>query len=171
MIKKPSIQFNTTLKKALAGMETPLPISFGYWITVVNELSLQALDQSKDDVTYPRIIIQADFTEDRNDSNLYEAESRVRIYVVDQTIEDYTTDQRIENKYEPLLYPLYDDVIFTLYRSGLFVWDDDNLPLGNVPHKKQDLFYMSNEGQSQNKLNNIVDAIEIDIENLRLRKC
>ena len=171
MIKKNSQQYSTVIKRALEQMATPLPVSFGYWITVVNELSLQSLDQSKDDTTYPRIIVQANFTESRNESNLYEADARVNIYIVDETIEDYTTGQRIENVYEPILYPLYDDLIYTLYRSGLFVWDDSNLPLGNVPHDKKDLFYIGVLDSNQNKLNNTVDAIEISIPNLRIRKC
>ena len=86
----------------------------------------------------------------------------LHIVLVNLTKSSYTTQERLENNFEPVLFPLYDSLIEALrpYSKN---------PAHELPHDKIDHFYYSaSTAKDANKLAEYLDAIELTGLNLVL---
>jgi hypothetical protein len=136
---------------------------FGYWPIVAQELINEAKSKTLDGQRYPLIFLNADFSEQMIDYR------KIRInptlYIITQTLMNYTVQQRLDNVYKPILYKIYKVFMVALRNSHKF-W----LFEAEFMHTRTDLFYLQNLSAEQNKINAIVDAIELKFPSLDMIK-
>lgn len=116
---------------------------------------------------YPLIHLVRDFYEERGqDVGLY-AGTSLSIIIIHQTVQTYKIEDREEKVFKPVLYPIYYEFMRQLYKS-LWVFGSD-FTTGEFRHRKIDRAFWGtrNLQGSKNKLNDYVDAIEI--QNLELK--
>jgi hypothetical protein len=142
---------------------TKVNYKFGYWPVIAQELQSEGRSKSMAGMRYPLIMLNADFDEQVIDYR------KVRInptfYIITQTRANYSIDQRLELVYKPVLYKIYKSFITAIRKSKKF-W----LFGHEFPHTRKDLFYLQNLAADQNKINDIIDAIELKFTNLDLIK-
>lgn len=124
---------------------------------------LQAWTKTPDNsaVKYPLIALFQDFDEKRGVGNGFMAEISVDLIIATLTDPKLTATERMCRTFVPTLYPLYDQFISSLIRSGYFLIRS----MGEVQHTKTDRMYW---GRSNNAVfGDYVDAIHI--QNLTLK--
>jgi hypothetical protein len=143
---------------------------FGDWTEISNNLSLLDLDKANDGLKYPLIVMHNDFEE--NDENTVTCTKiEPTFYLITESISDETSSVRLSSTYTDVIYPLYDKFKRALFDSNLIIFDTDS-NLETYTHIKairKNLYYLSNENKTQNKLNDIVDAMSVKIT-LKIRK-
>jgi len=111
---------------------------------------------------YPLVWLVTDFTEARGATQDLYATVNLNIVIAHFS---NNTDKAFERKtkvFEPVLYPIYYELMFQLSKHRLILVQDEN----QIPHNKTDRYYWGRV-QVGNTLNDYVDAI--DIENLNLK--
>jgi hypothetical protein len=134
---------------------------FGYWTTVANELSSEGRSKILQDTRYPLIFLHADVTE-VSDSRQYVLGTNPSIYIMDQTRKNWNIEERLENVYIPKLYPIYYELIRQIRKCKQIESTVD------IHRSKKDLFYLQNIDPNQNKINDIIDCIEVKFNDLRI---
>lgn len=99
--------------------------------------------------------------------------ARLNLIIATATRPNYKSHQRQEVSFDPVLYPIYDELMRQIRRRGLFVVVN---PRSDMPHDKIDRKYWGREivgGTDANKLADHLDAIEIRDLRLKLsnQKC
>lgn len=143
--------------------DKPISFKFGYWSTVAAELLNEGRSKALTDMRFPLIFLNADIQE--KDSDFRTIEINPTFYIITQTEAKYDIDTRLEMIYKTELYPIYKDFIKAIRKSHKF-W----IYGGQVPHDKKDMFYLQNLAANQNKINMIVDAIEVRFNKLDMIK-
>lgn len=98
--------------------------------------------------------------------DFYEFTLNIAIFASSQ--KDWKSSDRHENVIQPILNPIYNELIRELRKIGLFQWDGD---LTTPPHRYKELPNLGVESRNGNLayvLNDVTDAVTI--ENLKLKK-
>jgi hypothetical protein len=136
---------------------------FGNYIEISNKLSKETVSDQK----YPLFALILDVRESEiNDIQIYKAYSFTLI-IAYYTEKDYASQQRRDNIFKPILQPLYRKFIneILLNRNGYF-----NINQRFIDHSKYDRYFIGSQNPNQNRFNDFIDAIEIQINNLEVRK-
>lgn len=141
--------------------------SFGYWPEIHQELLLKGKNKANDGTKYPLIVMHSDFEEKRGEQNYILAEINPKFYLITESKQNYTTAQRITLVYNTVLYPLYEEFMTALKSSGDLI---SGTGLRDFEHTKKDLFYLGSLNANQNKISDVVDAIELSFKSLKIRK-
>lgn len=149
----------TIVKEVIDKMESQPRFIAADW-GETNELnSLLAYDKTKDGTQYPLIIMNPNYVEDWSDTTGVSREFTTDFYFITDTKDGYTTEERCEEIYEKILYPLFDEFLYTAFRENKFIFDE-NPNMANeffIPHTKEHLYYRPNI------LNDIIDTLKITI--------
>lgn len=143
---------------------------FGDWTEISKNLSLLDLDKANDGLKYPLIVMHNDF-EENDESIVTCTKIEPTFYLITESIAEETSSVRLSSTYTDVIYPLYDKFKRALFDSNLLIFDTDS-NLETYTHIKairKNLYYLSNENKTQNKLNDIVDAMSVKIT-LKIRK-
>lgn len=129
------------------------------WENVVNANKGNAYDKTKDGTRYPLIVCNPMFEERRGIEIGVKSEITTDFYIVAETKKEWTPKERIDNVYTPILSPLFDEMIYTMYRSGKIEFNEIN------PIAKQRFINCTTENlyYAPNNLNDIVDALKVNI--------
>lgn len=140
-----------------------VPFYVGDWKEICVSLNLKS--KLKQSGKYPFVVLSKRYTPIYQQPYIVEG---IELYIVTQTKQNITTQQRDETVYTETLYPLYESIIGEIegHRSVITSTSDY---LGRLVHDVQNLYYFSTEGAEQNKLNDIVDAIQVKT-NLKIRR-
>lgn len=157
----------TIFEDLVDNMTSNPSFSFGYWPEIHQELLLKGKNKSNDGTKYPLIVMHSDFEEKRGSQNYILAEINPKFYLIAESKQNYTTAQRISLVYETVLYPLYEEFMEALQSSKSLV---SGAGPRDFEHTKRDLFYIGSLAANQNKISDVVDAIELSFGNLKIRK-
>lgn len=115
---------------------------------------------------YPLIHLVRDFSEDRGKVTGIYAEVNLNIIIIHQTENTYKIEDREEKVFKPVLYPIYYEFMKQLAKHKLVHVDSYKM----IPHRKWDRAFWGNRQlyASKNKLNDYVDAIELQNINLKI---
>lgn len=91
----------------------------------------------------------------------------LNILILASTNKGYNAQERMENVFKPVLYPLYEDFLLKLKRSGLFMWEGNQYRPSHTQFDRYQYGTQSSEGTTQNIFTDPLDAIEM--VNLKLR--
>lgn len=132
---------------------------------------LNEKDKSEDhyDKLYPFIGLILDIRENRKPRLNTYAELPLNMVLAigfDKTA-GLTNEEREQSSFVDILYPLYEDLLVQMFHSNKFIISEGNSGL-DIPHSKTDLYYYDSE-EGRNKWSRFVDAIELNINNLRFK--
>lgn len=117
---------------------------------------------------YPAIILKLD-TESRYNGNYQSFEyDNVTVFIVNITNKTYRAKDRIDNNFDPILYPLYESFITELKKHKNIIVNE-----GNYAHTKTDRFFWGsqiNDNSTENIFGDFLDAIEIKQLSLAVKK-
>lgn len=132
---------------------------YGHTVELIQTLAqYDASDQFRR-IKYPLVWLAMDFPEDRGDFNWY-AKVNLNIVIAHQTSSTDKMQDRMTKVFKPVLYPIYYALLEALSLHDLI---NENTP-DIIKHRKFDRGYMGNittNGNTANKLNDYVDAIEL----------
>lgn len=143
--------------------DSQVNFKYGYWPIIAKELQDESRSKQLQTQRYPLIFLHADI--DEKITNAWTININPTFYLIHQTSGNYDVESRLELVYKPYLYRMYVDLIKAIRHSKKFRFDG-----GEIPHTKKDLFYLQNLAANQNKINSIVDAIEVKISSINLFK-
>lgn len=137
-----------------------LHFDFGNYIEITNKLS----KKNKNNLKYPLFALILDVVENEIDGPVYKSYN-FNLIIAYHTEKNYTSQQRLENIFKPILQPLYRKLIDEIKRN----YDNYFIITGDyVDHTKYDRYFLGSESPNQNKLNDYIDAIEIEFRNIRV---
>lgn len=138
-----------------------LHFDFGNYIELANKLNKKNRNNQK----YPLFALILDVAENESDNlSIYKSDN-FKFIIAYNTEHDYTSQQRRDNIFKPILQPLYRKFINALKESTYF-----NISSDYIDNTKYDRYFLGTSDNNQNRLNDYVDAIEIEIRNLEIYK-
>lgn len=122
---------------------------------------------SKANAKYPIVALFQPFDEIKGGRPDLDGIDKVRIIIGRQSQPEWLTDYRYEVNFDPVLYPIYDELIKQLSYASATASQANK-----IPHIKVDWPYWDN-GQDENPFNDWLDVIEIKEMklNLRFKRC
>lgn len=153
------------IEEIVDAMTVDCYFQFGYWPEV--SVILQDLGQSKtglQNTRYPFIMLSAGWREQKETELGIYAEIRdLQLYIVAESQKNYSTAQREELVFQPVIMPIYDQLI-----EGLKNHVALEVPFNEFPHEIQKLYYLRNMEANQNQLRNYVEVLQVSPELLRV---
>lgn len=147
--------------KTISTFGTMQPITpifyFEKWAGAQNEILQNAIDYVSNFKKFPCCLMLLDITE--NFEKPYIVAQNLKIYFFENTDELKNSAWRHANTMPKLRY---------LYSNFINELSYNNKVVGDFTHTKTERFYLGTADKNQNKLGSIVDAIEINISNLKL---
>ncbi len=123
-----------------------------------------SLNKQKDGTRYPLILLQSDNNEQRKGVNPHIAtDVTVRMFFITKSKIEYSTKQRDTEVYGKVLYPLMGRFFEALEENRYFLFNQTDL--NEMQHTVTHRYYKRSdkEGTQQNKIKDIVEAIELVI--------
>lgn len=162
------LQLSEILESLVSGIDVSdisnvdtLHFDFGNYIEIANKLSLKNRNNQK----YPLFALILDVEENESENLTVYKSFNFRMVIAYHTVKNYTSKQRRDNIFKPILQPLYRKLINAFIDSTSF-----NIANGYIEHTKYDRYFLGTSAENQNRLNDYVDAIEIEIRNLEINK-
>jgi hypothetical protein len=118
-----------------------------------------------DKIRYPLVWLVTPYAEKRDPRQDYYCElSGLDILILTNSLESESIETRVTKYFEPLLWPIWEELKNQLYRSGFFqILSPDAIAHDEV----KDWFYQSGLQGKANLFNDYIDAVQI--KNIRLR--
>ncbi len=138
-----------------------LHFTFGHYVEIANKLSKLNRKNQK----YPLFALILDVTEREIEGNTVYKAFDFNLIIAYNTKHNYTSAKRRDEIFKLILQPLYRKLIdeMKLNRNHYFVIVNDY-----IDHTKYDRYFLGSESVNQNKLNDFVDAVEIEFRNIKI---
>ena len=146
--------FRDVVAKTAAALNKPIHFDFGHYEYVTGRQQGKAQTKSKE--RYPLIWLVMDFEEQRYSmNNVIQLTPSPMIIIATNTQPELSMEQRRDQKFLPILYPIYDEFLNQISKSKAF-----GQP-ANVKHVKVDRPYWKGEGGAGNLFTDFIDAIQL----------
>lgn len=136
--------------------------SFEKWLGESNKLSIGALSQKFVNQKFPRVFLLLNTEHTVNGNPVYEGFDSLSIFIIEKTLPDKSAQWRLDNIFKPILFKLTNIFKNSLESRREFLEPD------GFSYSQEDLFFLGTEDKNQNKLNEYVEAVKIDINNLTI---
>lgn len=123
---------------------------------IISRLQAMTKTVSKQSKKYPIICLFQDFVEQRGAKPGFYGRTNLQLAIANITKPEYNAEQRYAENFKPVLYPIYNEFIYQLFRYPLFAFQS----VEEVKHTKIDRLYWGSE-TSASKGNDYLDCIEI----------
>lgn len=141
----------------------------GYWTEVRNSLAQMGYDKSKDGTKYPLIIINTNVVFKDGDVLYNGVElDGIRFYLVCQADLKENFAQKMENRYESIIFPLFDEMIETFELSNKIRFYNKK-SMKTIECEKTLYPYLNTNNKDQNQIYDIVDAMEVKFKDFKLK--
>lgn len=120
-------------------------------------------------IKYPLIALFQDFDEERGTDAKVEAELSLNLIIAMDSKPSLVASERLSCTFKPILYPIYDQLLKSIFRSGYFY----AYSVSDLKHTKTDRMYWGKKGLYGNEGNifsDCIDAIEISGLQLKIKK-
>lgn len=135
----------------------------GHILEIINILTQKDQSEEYRFKKYPLVALLQDFEERQT----YEyVEANLNVLIIKGTMEDYTAGQRYDFNFRPFLYPIYQELLKQLSKTGYIL----SYAPQRIHHTKIDRVFWGAQGRYGNTANignDFLDAIEI--KNLKLK--
>lgn len=160
--------FETIVANTATGLNTDVFYQYGNPLEIVENLQRISNATGFQDKKYPLIALFQDFDEGKG--KRLDVCSEVNLHIIIATLTDQTllAKDRYIASFKPILYPVYDEFLIQIKKSGFFIVSDERL----IPHTKTDRLYWGRNGlfgQNNNLFNDYIDCIEITNLNLKIK--
>jgi hypothetical protein len=143
---------------------------YGHFRELIETLAQYDTSPSLRVQKYPLVWLVTDFDELRGKKAGVYADVNLNIIICHQTHADYKSMERKEKVFQPVLYPIYYELMEQLAKDSMTFAASADL----IEHRKTDRYYWGTKafnsigrGNDANVLNDFVDAI--DIQNISLK--
>ena len=114
-------------------------------------------NKDKSKMIFPRFVLILDLSENVNLSNGYST-ANAKIWIVERTLPNEISEWRIDTILKEKLYPLFQIFIGEIRKGKYFLSSEIS---------KTDRIFLGSGSTNQNTLNQYVEALELDIKNIR----
>jgi len=158
------IQMNETSALGSTNIQA-INYQYGHFEELIETLAQYDADINLRNQKYPLVYLVTDFTEQRGRLAGVYADTRLNIAICHQTKADYKSAERKQKVFEPVLYPIYYELIEQFSKHLMTMAGSADL----LQHDKTDRYYWGTRelGTPKNKLADFVDAIEL--QNLQVK--
>ena len=157
------------LRSVLETIPSKPLVKIGYWKEVSSDLALMGLDKDNDGKKFPLIIVNINATYEAGSTLQIESFKNIKFYLIEESDQLTGTIERLSATFESTLFPLRDEMLKFMKRSGKFNMMQKNNLL-QFERTEQLIPYINGESKDQNKLNEIVDCIEITFKELHIKQ-
>lgn len=137
--------------------------AFGKNIEVANYLSLLEKSDTFKLQKFPLIYVVLDIQENRNTLVSNEI-NNLRVYFIAESQQNYTNEQRLLI-FKNTLIPIYQDFLTEIKNNFYFNLENNK----EINHDYIERYFLGSNDKSQNVLNEVCEAIEINITNLKYK--
>jgi hypothetical protein len=131
------------------------------WIGESNRLSEKTESTLYANQRFPLVFLLLNQDSNTGENTAYETYNSLTLYFFTntETANNIRANWRVDNKFEPILYPLKSAFMKELAKqaSGIFT------------QTKQDMPFMGSEGVNQNKFKEYIEAIKVNVNNLTIK--
>jgi hypothetical protein len=150
----------------LATLKAPY-LLLGYWTEIANEISQFGKSKTLSNQKFPLVAFNGiDIT--KESKSHYDGLLPLTFYIIAESEPNLTTENRFDTTFKEVLNPIYNALIEAVEKSYYFEANNKSLgykiEINNLP-------YLGSLGKNQNQINEVVDAIEVKITGLNIRKC
>jgi hypothetical protein len=143
---------------------------YGHILDVLKRLTIKDTDSTERTKKYPLIVLLQDFEEVSVERESYEYElPEIKILIITDTNPSYTSDLRYTYSFKPILYPIWQYLLGSIVRSNYL----NITSKADIEYSKYDRVFWGKEaifGVDGSAFNDYLDAIEIRIKNLKVKK-
>jgi len=145
----------------------------GHILEIANILTERDKSNNLSFQKYPLVILPLDIKSTYNKKLGTADYTNVVIYIVNITKAEYRTNDRLINNFRPVLYPLYEKLVYNISKGKQFN-NGDSVPY--IDHDKTDRFFWGtevNKNSAATILNDYIDAVELTGITLKVKntKC
>lgn len=105
---------------------------YGHWVEVSQRLMDMGMNQEQRFYKFPAVILVEDIPVQNNNGQI--ASATIQLLIVAGTNPNFTSPERQKKVFEPILYPIYDDLLKCIATSGYFQQRDAM----NIEHRRWD---------------------------------
>jgi hypothetical protein len=150
--------------------ETGVFYQYGHIEEIKNVLNAMSQTAAQRTRKYPAILLLQDFVERKSYQMHIETEVNLQLLIVMGSDTNYPASARYDKVFKPVLYPVYDSLMKSLYRDSRLATE-----YGGIPHNKIDRpnisgFQIRIQGKTEQLFYDCLDAIEINNLNLKIKK-
>lgn len=156
----------STLQAFDANIKT-IRYEHGHPTEIIETLRQAELSKTEKYQKYPIVMLFQDFDDDKGNSGGYAGNVSLHIVIANSTLPTYKAAERYTNNLNPVLIPIYEELIRLIGKSKYFVTYGKR----TIKHRKTErLFWGRNGlyGNQSNVFNDYLDVIEITNLNLTL---
>lgn len=144
---------------------------FGDTAYVNTILSVMSRSDKTSPYKFPLVILHTPFSERRDDPNIFTS-SKIAVTIAVKTSSGYTNEVRLQKSFNDQLRPLYESFLNEFGKNDCIEISYNRV----IPHTYRDRYDLGSRGamdSNNKKLNDLIDAIEIeDLEiKLKNKKC
>lgn len=159
-------QYRAAFADATESNIVQINYQFGHFKEIIETMKEYELDPAHQMKKYPMIALLMDFPESRGNNGGYFSEVTLQIIIAYVTEPGLKAAERYTKNFEPILLPIYYELLNQIDQSGYFV----SLGVDNIRHTKIDHPYYGKGGLSDTSGNVFADTIDaIEIQNLQLK--
>jgi len=139
----------------------PINYQYGYLMELQDTLKEYSKTNQFSNLKYPLFWLVQPFTISRKDVTYY-GDTTLRIFIIQESEAGLKAKERMEQKFKPILYPIYRELIKQITASGQLF---DGLMGDHLVHNVTDRYYWGED--QQNIINDVFDCMEIS--NMKLK--
>ena len=134
---------------------------FEYWPSISAKILTQGRSKTIGK-QYPLIMLHASISENHDKPHV--TEINPTFYIIMDCSATDSISYQIEKKYIPVLYPIYENFLVQIRQSQHLFQTQ------LMEHEKEDLYYINSLTADQNKINDVVCAIEVKFKTLLIKQ-
>jgi len=158
--------FKNIAADVATSLDTAIHFEHGHILEVVNTTKGMSKTPAYDPLKYPLIALLQDFDEQKGTDEVL-SEISVNLIIAALTDPKMVASQRLSCTFIPVLYPIYDQLMTSIRKSGYFRGNPNRI--ADWPHTKTDRMYWGKAGIGGSEANIFGDWLDaIEITNLKL---
>jgi hypothetical protein len=147
---------------AAVAVKLAIPVYYmhGHPLEVVNRLTEMTKFGTTEGKKYPLVALFQDFDEQKGDEVDQYTVTKLHLIIANQTRNGYNATERYTKNFKPVLYPVYDELLYQIMRHKDTIVQDERL----IKHTKTDRLYWGKNGlfgNDGNIFNDYIDCIEL----------
>lgn len=139
-----------------------LNYQYGYVKELQEHLEQWGKSEAKAALKFPLVWIKQPFTVVRNTQGFFGIVSDLSMFVIHSTAPELKAKKRMTDKFKPVIYPIYREIINQIDLSPVF----SNLGIPDIPHRFTDRYYWGEDQKTV--IPDAVDVMEINFQTLRI---
>jgi len=151
----------------MATLKAPY-FEIGYWPEIANDLANKGKGMFTQNQKFPLIAVNSIDINDRFNRK-YDGEIDLTFYIIAESTATISTEERFDSTFKNILNPITNAIYDAIIASNYFTFVSKSLI--EIPTEINHLPYYGTLGKGQNKLNEVVDAIEFKVKKLNINKC